>query len=121
MLTRWLAAGCAVAGVTVLAGLGWGLLAAALVLAVLPEPSAMTSWVSGKAGRIRGAAVDARKKTRQLVTARGGGRRVVAQGQMGAALVLGPIGTMMWVGIGAGLIVAAAGLAAVSLLVGWNA
>lgn len=115
-MNRWLAAGCAVAGVTVLAGLGWGLLAAALVLAVLPEPSTMTS----AAGRIRGAAVDVRKKAR-AIGARGHGRRVVARWQMGAALLLTPLGTMVWAGVGAGVVVAGLGLAAVSLLVGWNA
>jgi hypothetical protein len=116
MLTRWLAAGCAVAGVTVLAGPGWALLAAALILAVLPEPRSLAIL----AGRVRGATVGVREKAR-TIQARGAGRRAVAQGQMAAALVLGPLGTAVWLGVGAGLVVAAAGLAALSLHLGWNA
>jgi hypothetical protein len=116
MLTRWLAAGCAVAGVTVLAGPGWGLLAAALILAVLPEPRSLAIL----ADRVRGAVAGVQGKAR-AIRARGAGRRAVAQGQMAAALVLGPLGTAVWVGVGAGLVVAAAGLAALSLHLGWNA
>jgi hypothetical protein len=116
MLTRWLAAGCAVAGVTVLAGPGWALLSAALILAVLPEPRSLAIL----AARVRGVAVGVREKTR-VVRARGAGRRAVAQGQMAAALILGPLGMIVWVGVGAGLVVAAAGLAVLSLHLGWNA
>lgn len=116
MVTRWLAAGCAVAGVTVLAGPGWALLAAAFVLLVLPEPRSLAIL----ADRVRGAATGVREKTR-AVRARGAGRRAVAQGQMAAALLLGPLGTAVWVGVGAGLVVAALGLAALSLHLGWNA
>lgn len=115
-LRRVAAAGCAVAGVAVLAGVGWALLAAAVLLAVLPEPR----WLAILADRVRGAAAALREKTR-MIRARGAGRRAVAQGQMAAALLLGPLGMIVWVGVGAGLVVAAAGLAVLSLHLGWNA
>jgi hypothetical protein len=117
MLTRWLAASCAVAGVGVLAGLGWALLAAAVVLAVLPEPSFMLDLV----GRGRRLAAGAGEKARRRLAVRGAGRRAVAVASMPAALVLGPVGFAVVAGVGVGLIAAAVALAALSLLAGWNA
>lgn len=107
-LRRVAAAACAVAGVAVLAGPGWALLAAAVLLCVVPARLAA-------AGRgIRARAVSA---WRWLAS----GRRAVATASMPAAVVLAPVGAGVMAGVGAGLLAAAVALGAVSVLSGWNA
>jgi hypothetical protein len=109
-LRRIMAAGCAVAGVAVLAGVGWALLAAAVLLAVTPAPRRLLA-----AGRgVRGAAVSA---VRWLAT----GRRAVATASMSGAVTLLAVGVGIGVGVGAGLAAGGVALGAVSLLSGWNA
>ncbi len=104
------AAGCAVAGVAVLAGPGWALIAAAALLYVVPAPTRLKV----AAGRVRSATVAA---WRWLAT----GRRAVAAASMPTAVLLLAVGAGVAAGAGVGLAVAGVALGAVSVLSGWNA
>lgn len=106
------AAGClAVAGIVVLAGVGWALLAAgALLYIATPGPSLGRIWRQG--------VVDARRAWRWMVA---GGRRSVAIVSMPAAVLLLAVGIGASVGIGWGVVAGGSALAAVSLLAGQNA
>lgn len=98
----------AFAGISVLAGVGWALLAGALLVFGLwrQEPD----W---RALAARGRAV----ATHVLAAP----RRITAATGMPVALVLLPVGVGLAVGTGAALIAAAGGLAGLALLTGWNA
>jgi hypothetical protein len=108
-MARSLAVAClAFAGVFVLAGAGWALLAGALLVFALwrREPD----WAAVAA---RGRAVAAR--------ALAAPRRVTAATGMPVALVLLSAGAGLAAGAGAGLMVAGGGVAGVALLTGWGA
>jgi hypothetical protein len=102
----------AFAGLWVLAGAGWALVAGALLVFVLwrREPDWRAVALRGRsmvrlvAGRVRVAP-----------------RRMVSVTGMGGAVVLLPAGLGLALGAGAALVGAAAALAGVSLLSGWNA
>ena len=105
----WLAAACAVAGVAVLAGPGWALLAAAVLIFVTPTPAAARAAVD----RVRPRLVRA---WRWLTTS----RRSAAVATMPVSVVLVPVGVGMFAGIGYAVFVAGVILTGVSLLLGWN-
>lgn len=104
--------GLAFAGVLLLAGTGWALLAGAGLVLVLwrAEPDwRQVAARAGTAGR------------RGIGWVRSAPRRAVAVGGMTTALGVVPAGFALALGVGAGLIAAGAGLAGVALLAGWNA
>jgi hypothetical protein len=98
----------AFAGVFMLAGPGWALLAGAGLVAVAwrREPD----WRSLEARARRWATV-----------VRAAPKRAVAVGGMGAAVVLLATGFALALGSGAGLVAGGGSLAGVALLTGWGA
>jgi len=109
----WLAGLCVVAGVGVLAGPGWALLAAAVVLYLTPVPERVRhlarkarAWTMGKSRATR----------RWLVT----GRHQVAMAAMPVGVILVPVGAGMAFGAGWALIIAGALCVGVALLLGWD-
>jgi hypothetical protein len=108
---RTIAIACVVAAAAVLAGVGWALLTAGLILFVVPVRAGRDVMP-----RLRDAAAAARRAVVHLR-----GRRAVAASAMIAAVLLLPVGVALVSNTGAGLIAAAASLAGVSLLYGWNA
>ncbi|SRR6266487_3332871 len=114
-MARSLLAAClAFAGVFVLAGAGWALLAGALLVLALWPRTADTA-LSGAWTRV--SAVAWAVKARVAAAP----RRVTAVAGMGGAVVLLPAGFGLALGAGAALIAGAAALAGVSLLSGWGA
>lgn len=109
-----LVASCAVAGVGVLAGPGWALLAAAAALWVIPTPATVAGWV----GRVGTRAWVVTATAGRWVA---GSRRRVAIVTAPAAAVLAPVGVAMSLGAGAGLVAAGLVLGGMSMLTGWNA
>jgi len=112
-MVRSLVVAClAFAGVLVLAGAGWGLLAGALLVFVLwrREPD----W-RALAARAAAAGHDLGGRVRSAP------RPSTAVMGMVAALLLLPAGFGLALGAGAALIAAGGGLAGVSLLTGWGA
>ncbi len=104
MVRRWLAGGCAVAGVAVLAGIGWGLLVAAALLFLAPAPDAL---------RVRAVAVTAGvvRVWRWLLS----GRQAVAAAVMPFAVLGLGVGVGLAVGVGWGLAAAAVSVGGMSL------
>jgi hypothetical protein len=110
-----LVGGCAVAGVAVLAGPGWALLAAAAVLWAVPTPALVAVWARRAGTRLR----DTVSFGRGWVTAHS--RRAAALVSAPAAVVLIPVGVGLSFGLGFALISAGLILGAGSLFTGWNA
>ena len=111
---RWVAAAALVAGVGVLAGFGWALLAAGALLwltPATPDPArrAVLAWRSGIA-----------RAGRAWRSWRGRPRAVLATASMPAAMTMLPIGVGLLAGVGAGLVAAGLVFGGVSLLLGWN-
>jgi len=109
----WLAGLCVVAGVGVLAGVGWALLAAAAVVYLTPVPPRVRQLATST--RDRAAAV-AGKAWRWLTT----GRHQVAMAITAAALVLVPAGVGLRFGAPWALVVLGGMAAGVGLLLGWD-
>ena len=109
----WLAGLCVVAGVGVLAGVGWALLAAAAVVYLTPVPPRVRTLATNARDWT---AVAAGKAWRWLST----GRHQVAMGITPVALVLVPFGTSLVFGLGWALIVLGGLAAGVGLLLGWD-
>jgi hypothetical protein len=99
--------GLAFAGVFLLAGTGWALVAGACLVLVLwrkePDWQAFATRARALAGRVRVAP-----------------RRSVAVGGMTAGLVAAPAGAGLAWGAGAGLLTAGMALIGLALLTGWN-
>lgn len=112
-MQRLIAFGCVVAGVFVLAGTGWALLALGGLLWVRDDRAA--AWLSDRWSRGRAATV---VRWRQV---RAAPRRVLAGSMMGGGAVAAPAGALVAAGTGAALLVAAAILLGLSLLLGWGA
>jgi len=110
-----MALGCLVAGVAVLAGAGWALLAAGGLLLVTPVSAASlrTRIAAAYAGGARGLA-----RGWGWFTA---GRRRVATVAAPSSLLLVPSGVALTYGVGLAFVAAGVMLAAFSLLLGWNA
>lgn len=116
LVQRWAAAGCVVAGLAILAGPGWALLAAGgcLGLASVAGPAEPVAAESGLAHtwvRVRAA----------VGSVKGWGRRQVAVATMPAAILAVSVGLGVAAGAGVGLTAAGIVTGAVSLMVGWNA
>jgi hypothetical protein len=105
----WLAGLCGVAGVAVLAGPGWALLAAALVFYLTPLPSRVTRIARLVPAR-------AVRAWRWLVT----GRHQVAMSVTPVAIVLVPVGAGFVAGLGWALIVFGLLVLGLALLLGWD-
>lgn len=105
----WLAGLCAVIGVAVLAGLGWALLAAAVVLYLTPVPDRLTRIARVLAAR-------AVRVWRWILT----GRHQVAISATPIAIVLLPVGAGMVAGMGWALITFGLLALGLALLLGWD-
>ena len=101
---------CAIAGVAVLAGLGWALLGASVLLFAAAAPARLL--VFGR--RLRAATVAG---WQWLTT----GRRSIAVASMPLAIVMLPLGVGLIAGVGAAVVAGGVALGAVSLLTGQNA
>lgn len=114
-MARSLLASClAFAGVYMLAGPGWALVAGAcLVLALWPQGAE-----TALARAARKAATLARRVASAVAAAP---RRAVAMGGMGGGLALFPAGLGIWIGTGAGVAAAGGLLVGLSLLTGQGA
>ena len=112
-MQRLVAFGLLVAGVLVQFGLGWGLLAAGLLLWARDDRA--VTWLTGRRDRL---VVWAGERWRAV---RGAPRKSVAGGVMAAALVTAPTGASMVWGLGIALVVAAVLALGFSLLLGWDA
>jgi len=114
----WAAVVCVVAGVFVLAGLGWALLAAGVLIYLTPTAASTVSLRS----RLVAVAVVAKRAGTRLrgFDWPGRGRRVAAGVSMLPALVLVAVGVAVTFGAGEGIIAAGVGLGGFSLLSGWN-
>jgi len=108
-IQRVLAGVCAVAGVALLAGPGWALLVAALLLFLAPEPK-----------RIRSAVGRCREALASTGTWLMSGRRSVAAATMPVAFVAVGAGVLLMAGVGAALLAAGVVLGGLSLHLGWN-
>jgi hypothetical protein len=114
---RWIAGACLVAGVAVLVGIGWALLAAAAVVYLVELPPVVTTLPGRvRAGLLRGRA-GLLAAWRWLTL----GRRSVAIASMPASVILVPIGVGVIFGLGWALVVAGVLLLLVAVLAGWNA
>ena len=114
MVRSVLAACLASAGVYVLAGPGWALLAgASLVFALVPgdADSLLAAWSRRAGGLARLAAAAAASAPRRAVAAAG----------MGGGLALVPAGLGLWIGLGAAAVAAGGLLIGLSLLTGQGA
>jgi hypothetical protein len=110
MARRIVMIACLVAGIGVLAGVGWALLAAG-VLAEVAWPREQPVWLPAVERRARAA----------VAAAWAAPRRAVAAVLMAAGMVAVPVGVLLAAGFGVSLVVAGALAGGVSLLVGWNA
>jgi hypothetical protein len=112
-MQRLVAFGLLVAGVLVQFGLGWGLLAAGLLLWVRDDRAVV--WLTGRRDRlVRWAGVAWRR-------VRTAPRKSTAAGVMAVGLVAAPAGVSMIASIGAAIVAAAFLAIAFSLLLGWGA
>lgn len=93
---------CLVAGVFVLAGLGWALVTTGALVWLVDDRS--VAWLT--------------ERRKQFVSAP---RRAIASVAMGAGLVLAPIGVILAAGLGVGLAVGGLALVGFSVLFGWGA
>lgn len=114
-MARSLLAAClAFAGVWLLAGLGWALVAGALLVFAL--------WPQGAEMAFSGAFRALRERARRLAAlAVSMPRRAVATVSMGGGLALVPAGLGLWIGIGAAVAVAGGLFIGLSLLAGQGA
>jgi len=112
-MQRLVAFGLLVAGVFVLFGVGWGLLAAGLVLWVRDDRA--VSWLTGRRDRLVAWAGETWRRARATP------RKSMAAGVMSLGLLAGPAGVSMVASIGVAIIVAAGLAVALSLLLGWGA
>lgn len=94
-------------------GLGWGLVAAGLVLWVRDDRAA--GWLSRRFDQALIRVAAGRRRVRETP------RKVLAAWTMGAGIVSAPTGVMLFAGAGVALAVAAVLLIALSLLLGWGA
>lgn len=109
---RAAAVACFAAGLWILAGPGWALLAMGALLWVLEPRGSKEPARWGEAVTwLRGLAVQAQEMP----------RRVTAVTSMAAGVVGVPAGVMLLYGAGAAIVTAGAALIGVSLLTGWNA
>ena len=111
-MTRSLVVTCLLfAGVWLLAGLGWALVTASvLVFAFWPQGADNMLAVFTRRAATLG--------RRAVVRVKAAPRRAVAGGGMAAGLVLAPVGFAVALGVGAGLMAAGVGLVGLSLLTG---
>lgn len=112
-MQRLVAFGFLVAGVGVLFGLGWGLVAAGLLLWVRDDRA--TAWLSRRFDQLLIRVAAGRHRLREAP------RKTVATWTMGAGMVTAPSGVMLVAGLGVALVVAAGLLIGISLLIGWGA
>ncbi len=112
MMQRLVAVGCLIAGVLVLAGLGWALLAAGGLLWLADDRVAV--WLTGRWSRLQ---ADVRGR---WASAREAPRHALARSMMGMGAVAAPAGALVAAGVGAALLVAAGVLLGLSLLLGWG-
>lgn len=112
-MQRLVAFGLLVAGVVVLFGVGWGLLAAGLLLWARDDRA--VSWLTNRRDRlVSWSGVRWR-------AARAAPRKSTAAVLMGAGILAAPAGVQLVVGFGVALIVAAVLTIGFSLLLGWGA
>lgn len=102
-----------VAGVAMVAGVGWGLLAAGALLWFRDDRA--EAWVRDRVARVRA------WYGRTVERLRAAPRRMVSGVTMGAGLVTAPVGVAAIAGVGAGVLAAGAALVGFSLLLGWGA
>lgn len=113
MLQRVVAGGCATAGIWLLAGPGWALLAlGALMWVCAPRGrgAGLPAW-----GQVRATAAAAARRVAVMP------RRAVAVVSMGAGVAGVPSGMALAFGAGAAVLAAGVMLVGVSMLTGWNA
>ena len=114
-MARSMLAACLVfAGVWLLAGAGWALLAGGFLVFGLWPQGAETALS-------RPARVVAERARRVAGWAAGVPRRAVAVGGMGGGLALVPAGLGLWIGLGAAVVAAGGLLIGLSLLAGQGA
>lgn len=112
-MQRMVAVVCLVAGVLVLAGMGWALLAAGGLLWMRDDRAAV--WLSGRWARLRVAVPTRWQRAREAP------RRVLAGSMMGAGAGIGPTGVLVLGGIGWGLVAVGVVMVGLALLLGWGA
>jgi len=112
-MQRILAGVCAVAGVAVLAGAGWALIAAGVLLFAAPAPQMFAAWTS----RARSAALRGWLGWRSLL----GQRRQLAEVAMPVGIVLAVAAAAVGIGVAGALTAGAASMVGLSLVLGWNA
>lgn len=114
-MPRRVAAGvCLAAGVFVLLGFGWALLAAGVLLLV-GVPAGSDESVAAVAGRVRTWAATAVLQVRTVP------RRSVAVGCMSVGVAAVPAGVLLATGVGVALVTFGGLMLGVSVLSGWNA
>lgn len=114
MARGWVAAACVVAGVAVLAGLGWALLAAGALTWLTPRALPPTL-----AGRVKAVWSSVLGRIRRVEWA-GRGRRSASVIAMGLAMLAIPLGVGLSIGAGPAIITSGVLLVSFSLLAGWN-
>jgi hypothetical protein len=108
-MQRMIAAAFVVAGVFVLVGLGWALLAAGAVLWFRDDRA--VAWIRERAGRLRP----------WLAEAAAMPRRSISGTSMGVGLVLAPTGVLAMAGVAAGVLTAGVLLISFAVFSGWGA
>jgi hypothetical protein len=108
-LQRVIAGACAVAGVAILAGPGWALLAAAVLLFTSPTSKRVSALTLAARDRLV-------VGWRWLVSS----RAAVAKASMPAGVIVASVGVFAVLGAGFALIAIGGALAGLSLLLGWN-
>ena len=109
MARRIVMIACLTAGIGLLAGPGWALLALG-VLVELAWPHQAPAWLPDASARARG----------WLAAAKGAPRRVLAASTMTVGVVVIPVGVLLLAGVGAAMVVAGMLAGGVGLLLGWN-
>lgn len=116
---RWVALVAVTAGIGVLAGYGWALVAGGVLLFAACGRQAVD--VMGAWRRVRGAVGRAGPRVVAALEPGVTARRVVAVVAMAAGLVALPLGVALATSAGIAVVSGAAVLIGVSLLTGWNA
>ncbi len=109
MARRIVMIACLTAGVALLTGPGWALLALG-VLVEVAWPHTQPAWLPGVVARVRGW-LDAAKATP---------RRVLAASTMTVGVLVIPTGVLLLAGVGAAMVVAGMLAVGEGLLLGWN-
>jgi len=109
MMQRILASVCLTAGVLVLLGVGWALLAAGVLVWVTDERSVV--WIRERVDRVRS----------WLSSIAVMPRRAIAGTSMGVGLVVAPVGAAAVAGVGVGILAAGALLISFGVFSGWGA